>query len=68
MFKERRVGALVISDNRSAALGILSERDIIRPMAKTPGLTLPQLVKDLTNRNVEARMPQATFQLASSGN
>ena len=58
VLKERRVGALVISDDRDAALGILSERDIIRRMAKTLGLTLPQLVKDLTNRNVEACMPQ----------
>ena len=52
VLKEKRVGALVISDDRGVALGILSERDIIRRMAESPGLTLQQLVKDLKTCNV----------------
>ena len=31
LLKEKRIGALVISDDQGAALGILSERDIRSP-------------------------------------
>lgn len=58
ILKEKSIGALVISNGQGAALGILSERDIVRRMAETLGQTLPQLVGDLMTRNVEACTPQ----------
>lgn len=53
ILKEKRIGALVITDPNGAPQGILSERDIVRRMAETPGQTLPQLVKDLMTREVQ---------------
>ena len=53
ILKEKRIGALVITDTNGAPQGILSERDIVRRMAETPGQTLPQLVKDLMTREVQ---------------
>ena len=47
ILKEKRIGALVISDDEGSAKGILSERDIVRSMAEVPRQTLPQLVGDL---------------------
>ena len=58
ILKEKSIGALVISNDQGAALGILSERDIVRRMAETPGHMLPQLVGDLMTRNVETCTPQ----------
>lgn len=58
ILKEKRIGALVISDDEGSAKGILSERDIVRSMAEVPGQTLPQLFGDLMTRNVETCTPQ----------
>ena len=58
ILKEKSIGALVISNDQGAALGILSERDIVRRMAETLGQTLPQLVGVLMTHNVETCTPQ----------
>ena len=58
VLKEKSIGALVISNDQGAALGILSERDIVRRMAETLGQTLPQLVGVLMTHNVETCTPQ----------
>lgn len=44
ILKEKRIGALVVTDENGALAGILSERDIVRKLAETPGQTLPQTV------------------------
>jgi CBS domain-containing protein len=58
ILKEKRIGALVITDETGAAQGILSERDIVRRMAETPGQTLPQSVGGLMTRKVQTCTPQ----------
>ena len=57
ILKEKRIGALVITDLSGAPQGILSERDIVRSMAETPGQTLPQSVGDLMTRDVQTCDP-----------
>jgi signal-transduction protein with cAMP-binding, CBS, and nucleotidyltransferase domain len=58
VLKEKSIGALVISNDQGVALGVLSERDIVRRMAETRVQTLPQLVGDLMTCNVETCTPQ----------
>ena len=51
---EKRIGTVVISDDNGAtAAGILSERDIVRKLADTPGRTLPHRVEEVMTRDVE---------------
>ncbi|MEM6487080.1 MAG: CBS domain-containing protein [Pseudomonadota bacterium] len=53
VLRDRRIGALVVTDEAGGLLGILSERDIVRKLADTPGKTLPQLVRDVMTPKVE---------------
>lgn len=55
--KEKRIGAVLVTDQNGALQGILSERDIVRRMADTPGQTLPQAVEDLMTREVKTCTP-----------
>lgn len=50
---EHRIGALLVTDQNGALIGILSERDIVRKLAETPGKTLPNKVEDVMTRKVE---------------
>lgn len=51
--RDKRIGALVVTDASGALVGILSERDIVRKLADTPGQTLPQKVGDVMTAKVE---------------
>lgn len=51
--RDRHVGALIVTDDAGALAGILSERDIVRKLADTPGQTLPQQVGDVMTCDVE---------------
>ena len=51
--RDRRIGALVVTDAEGGLVGVLSERDIVRKLADTPGQTLPQLVGDVMTKTVE---------------
>ncbi|WP_421779317.1 CBS domain-containing protein [Kiloniella litopenaei] len=53
LLSEKRIGALVVTDSDSTLLGILSERDIVRKLAETPGKTLPHKVEQVMTSNVE---------------
>ncbi len=53
ILRDRRIGALVVTDEGGALKGILSERDIVRKLADAPGRTLPQLVQDVMTSAVE---------------
>lgn len=55
--RDKRIGALLVTDQNGTMQGILSERDIVRRMAETPGQTLPQLVSDLMTREVKTCAP-----------
>ncbi|WP_271948907.1 CBS domain-containing protein [Ruegeria faecimaris] len=58
ILKEKRIGAVVVTDQNGTLQGILSERDIVRRMADTPGQTLPQSVEDLMTRSVQTCAPE----------
>jgi CBS domain-containing protein len=47
MLASRRIGAVVVSDNGSAPLGILSERDIVREFGRRGADCLPLAVRDV---------------------
>lgn len=59
LLKENGIGAVLVTDQNSALQGILSERDIVRRMADTPGKTLPQLVENLMTRKVQTCTPDS---------
>ena len=52
VLKDKRIGAVVVTEAGGVMQGILSERDIVRRMADTPGQTLPQSVEDLMTKDV----------------
>ncbi|WP_083097001.1 CBS domain-containing protein [Pseudophaeobacter leonis] len=56
-FRDRRIGALLVTDDNGALKGILSERDIVRKLAETPGQTLPQTVAETLTSKVETCTP-----------
>lgn len=51
--RDRKIGALMVVQS-GALVGILSERDIVRKLADTPGQTLPQQVQDVMTRDVKS--------------
>lgn len=53
VLRDKRIGALVVVDETGDLIGILSERDIVRKLADTPGRTLPQSVGDVMTKNVQ---------------
>lgn len=57
LLKDKRIGALAVTDQNGALCGILSERDIVRKLAETPGQTLPQVVRDLMTSSVKTCAP-----------
>lgn len=50
---EKRIGALVVTEPDGSLCGILSERDIVRKLAATPGQTLPQSVEENMTHKVK---------------
>ncbi|MEM6411577.1 MAG: CBS domain-containing protein, partial [Pseudomonadota bacterium] len=52
LLSEKRIGALVVTDGNNKLVGILSERDIVRKLAATPGQTLPQSVEENMTKKV----------------
>ncbi len=61
ILKEKHIGAVLVTDQNGALQGILSERDIVRRMADTPGQTLPQSVEDLMTTEVKSCSPDDTL-------
>ena len=53
MLRDHNIGALPVTDATGALIGILSERDIVRKLADTPGRTLPHKVEEVMTRKVE---------------
>ena len=56
--RDNKIGAVVVTDQNGTVKGILSERDIVRRLADTPGHTLPQKVEDLMTREVQVCSPE----------
>lgn len=61
VLRDKRIGALVVTDAAGALVGILSERDIVRKLADTPGKTLPQKVEDVMTTKVTTCAPEDTL-------
>ncbi len=57
ILRDKHIGALLVMDADGALVGILSERDIVRKLADTPGKTLPNIVEDVMTKNVEVCAP-----------
>lgn len=57
VLRDKRIGALVVTDSDGELKGILSERDIVRKLAETPGQTLPKQVHEIMTQNVEVCDP-----------
>ncbi|MEX0351545.1 MAG: CBS domain-containing protein [Paracoccaceae bacterium] len=57
ILKDKHIGALIVTDQNGKLQGILSERDIVRRMAETPGQTLPQEVSALMTSDVVTCTP-----------
>ena len=58
LLREKSIGAVLVTDQDGTLQGILSERDIVRRMAETPGQTLPQSVDGLMTRDVQKCVPE----------
>lgn len=52
LLRDKRIGAVVVTDAAGALLGILSERDIVRKLAEVGAGTLDLAVDGLMTRNV----------------
>ncbi|MEM7461670.1 MAG: CBS domain-containing protein [Pseudomonadota bacterium] len=58
ILRDKRIGALIVVDENGDLAGILSERDIVRKLADTPGKTLAQKVEDNMTRKVVTCTPE----------
>ena len=61
VLRDKRIGAVVVTDSTGALVGILSERDIVRKLADTPGRTLPHKVEEVMTKDVETISPEDTL-------
>lgn len=53
LLAERRIGGVVVSEDGQAALGILSERDIVRRLATKGAEVLGMAVEDLMTKDLK---------------
>lgn len=53
LLSERRIGAVVVSEDGKTALGILSERDIVRALGRNGPEVLETPISDLMTRKLE---------------
>lgn len=58
VLRDKHIGAVVVTDANGALVGILSERDIVRKLADTPGRTLPHKVEDVMTKDVQTISPE----------
>ncbi|MEM8801834.1 MAG: CBS domain-containing protein [Pseudomonadota bacterium] len=58
---EKGIGALIVVNAAGALTGILSERDIVRKLAETPGQTLKQTVAENMTKDVVTCSPDDTL-------
>jgi len=61
VLRDKRIGAVVVTDANGALVGILSERDIVRKLADTPGRTLPHKVEEVMTKDVQTISPDETL-------
>ena len=61
MLDEKRIGAVVVRDADGQVCGVLSERDIIRQVARKGAAALTGQVSDCMSRKVITAAPNATL-------
>lgn len=52
LLSDKRIGAIVVSEDRKVPLGILSERDIVRELGKRGAAILDQPISELMTRKL----------------
>jgi CBS domain-containing protein len=57
LLAERRIGAVIVSDDGARPVGILSERDIVRDVGRRGAICLTDKVETLMTRNIVACAP-----------
>ena len=65
LLADRRIGAVVVSDDGTAIAGIVSERDIVRRLAAKPD-SLHAAVRDIMTIEVITCTPETTVEELSS--
>ncbi|HVY87643.1 MAG TPA: CBS domain-containing protein [Hyphomonadaceae bacterium] len=60
----RKVGAMVIINEAGAVIGVISERDIVRAVARGGGNALKSTVADSMSRQVVTARPSETIEAA----
>ena len=58
LLKEKRIGAVVISDDGARVLGILSERDIVHALVEFAAAALEMRVSELMTKDVVTCAPE----------
>lgn len=58
LLSEKRIGAVIVSEDGAVPLGILSERDVVRDLGRRGPSCLEDKVDDLMTRNLISCSPQ----------
>jgi len=58
LLAERRIGAVIVSDDGARPVGILSERDIVRDVGRRGGACLTDKVETRMTRNIISCAPE----------
>lgn len=64
LLDQRRVGAMVILNEAGVVIGVISERDIVRAVARRGAEALKQSVSELMSRSVVTAAPSDTVEAA----
>lgn len=60
LLAERRIGAVIVSQDGRVPMGILSERDIVRDLGRRGAACMADRVEDLMTRNLITCTPEDT--------
>ncbi len=60
LLSARRIGALVVSDDGQAVIGMFSERDIVRELGRKGAVCLGETVRDLMSKTITTCAPDDT--------
>jgi CBS domain-containing protein len=64
LLDQRKVGAMVILNEAGTVIGVISERDIVKAVAKMGAAALKQAVADSMSRHVVTAKPRETIEAA----
>jgi CBS domain-containing protein len=64
LLDQRKVGAMVILNEAGTVIGVISERDIVKAVARSGAAALKQPVADSMSRHVVTAKPRETIEAA----